>query len=393
MISPNFPESYYKFAVELKARGFNVLGLGDAFINELSLPLKEALTEYVQCYNMKDINNVINQIQYLINKYGPIDYLESNNEYWLEEDSTLRQWFNIKTGIFHSEIMKYKAKSCMKEYFKRAGAPVAKFHLSDNYESTKEFAHEVGYPIFVKPNIGVGACGTKKIQNDKELQDFCNIIAFEKREYIFEQYLEGSIYSFDGIANSKNEIVFCNSEAFLVLNDEIVNDNSDDAYFTYDKVPEDIFLLGSKIVKAFDIKCRCFHIEFFRLSKDIPGLANKGELVALEVNMRPAGGFTPDMISYSQNVSFYAVYADMIAFDENRQDLNKEKKFVISVSRRDKNVYINSDQIIKDKYKKEILQTGRFAKAIADDMGDSYYIASFNTEKEARIFEKFVRNK
>ena len=32
-------------------------------------------------------------------KYGRIDWLESNNEYWLEKDARLRTDFNIKSGF------------------------------------------------------------------------------------------------------------------------------------------------------------------------------------------------------------------------------------------------------------------------------------------------------
>ncbi len=36
---------------------------------------------------------------YFIIHYGQIDWLESNNEYWLELDARLRTDFNITTGM------------------------------------------------------------------------------------------------------------------------------------------------------------------------------------------------------------------------------------------------------------------------------------------------------
>ena len=35
---------------------------------------------------------------YFTFKYGKIDWLESNNEFWLEQDAALRTDFNITTG-------------------------------------------------------------------------------------------------------------------------------------------------------------------------------------------------------------------------------------------------------------------------------------------------------
>ena len=39
-ISPNFPENYWEFCVELKNDGLNVLGIGDAPYGELKNELK-----------------------------------------------------------------------------------------------------------------------------------------------------------------------------------------------------------------------------------------------------------------------------------------------------------------------------------------------------------------
>lgn len=49
-------------------------------------------------------------------------------------------------------------------------------------------------------------------------------------------------------------------------------------------------------MKAFGVKSRFVHFEFFRLRQDQKGLGRRGEIMALEVNMRPCGGFGPDMM-------------------------------------------------------------------------------------------------
>ena len=52
-------------------------------------------------------------------------------------------------------------------------------------------------------------------------------------------------------------------------------------------------------MKSFGVKSRFVHFEFFRLTQDQEGMGRKGDVVALEVNMRPAGGYTPDMLDFS----------------------------------------------------------------------------------------------
>lgn len=390
MISPNFPDTYYKFAKSLKERGVSVIGLGDAFPNELKPALVNNLTEYIQRYNFRDMPLLIKDVDRIIKKYNGIDYIESNNEYWLETDSILREWFNISSGIYHSNINKYKLKSEMKKYFLKGDVKVAEYHLSDNFEKTLHFANKVGFPIFVKPNNGVGASDVWRINDMEDLKVFYD--TKDSKKYIFERFIDGDIYSFDGITNSKGEIIFKVAERFLVLNDEIMNQGSDDCYFCYDKIPMELNDIGIRTVKAFDIKSRCFHIEFFRLNKDHEGLGKEGEFIGLEVNMRPPGGYTPDLISFASGVSFYDVYADMIVYDENRQ-IPKDIQFSVTASRRDNFQYKYSNDDILYKYENNIKKYGTYPESIRDDMGDTYYMAIFKTLEEVYEFENYVRSK
>ena len=104
VISPHFPQTYYRFAEALKNNGFRVLGVGDASFFELSRELRDCLDEYYCCYDMDNYDNEREAVGYFRNKYGIIDYLESNNEYWLEKDSWLRNDFNIPNGVRPDEL-------------------------------------------------------------------------------------------------------------------------------------------------------------------------------------------------------------------------------------------------------------------------------------------------
>ena len=94
-ISPNFPTNYWNFCHELKANGMNVLGIGDQPYDELLPQLKDSLTEYYKVNNMENYDEVYRAVDLFIHKYGRIDWLESNNEFWLGEEAQIRQDFNI----------------------------------------------------------------------------------------------------------------------------------------------------------------------------------------------------------------------------------------------------------------------------------------------------------
>ena len=103
-ISPNFPTNYWKFCAELKKNGMNVLGIGDCPYDQLMPELRGSLNEYYKVSSLENYDEVFRAVAFLTYKHGRIDWLESNNEYWLERDAMLRTAFNITTG-FHTEDM------------------------------------------------------------------------------------------------------------------------------------------------------------------------------------------------------------------------------------------------------------------------------------------------
>ena len=60
----------------------------------------------------------------------------------------------------------------MKEFYARVGIPTARYHIVDSWENCMAFIQEVGYPVIVKPNNGVGASFTYKLNNQDEVAYF-----------------------------------------------------------------------------------------------------------------------------------------------------------------------------------------------------------------------------
>ena len=89
-ISPNFPTNYWQFCRELKNNGLNVLGIGDQPYEELKPELKASLNEYYKVNSLENYDEVYRAVAFFTFKYGRIDWLESNNEYWLMQDAQLR---------------------------------------------------------------------------------------------------------------------------------------------------------------------------------------------------------------------------------------------------------------------------------------------------------------
>ena len=379
-ISPNFPTDFYQFCVALNDNGVTVLGVGDCPYDNLDFRLKASLKEYYYVESLENYDKVAEAVAYFENKYGHIDWLESNNEYWLSQDAKLRTQFQIDTGIKEDEIDYIKSKSHMKELYEKAGVKVARYILVSDLENAKDFAKEVGYPLVVKPDVGVGASNTFKINDSQELKAFFDQPISEPM--IMEEYINGDLISYDGIANSQKEVIFETSHVFPRQVMNVVNGNMDFFYWSIRDIPDVLREAGKSVVKAFPTASRCFHLEFFALKEDKDGLGQKGDIIGLEVNMRTPGGLTPDMMNYASDINMFQIYADMVCYDKPQMPINGKKYYCVYAARRNEHNYLIPLEDIKTLFKWSIVESGRNDAAIAPAMGDQYVIARFKDPQD-----------
>ena len=387
-ISPHFPHTYWQFCDRLKRNGINVLGIGDAPYDSLEAPLKAALTEYYRVDNLEDYDQVYRAVAFFAFKYGKIDWIESMNEYWLTQDARLRTDFNITTGIRSDRIDFIKEKSLMKKLYLEAGIPTARQHIISTREAGRAFTDEVGFPVIVKPDIGVGATDTWKLESTEDLERFYDNLP--SAPYVMEEFIEGDICSYDAIINSRYEPVFESMTVWPPVMDIVVKD-LDLMYYTCPEVPEGLRTLGRRTVKAFGVDRRFVHLEFFRLTKARKGLGKKGDFVALEVNMRPAGGYTPDMMDFAHSTDVYQIYADMVSFDERRLPEPEEHFYCVYASRKDGHRYTRTHEEIMARYGANMVMQEEMPPMNWPQMGRYMYTAKLRTLEETFAFIDWVQ--
>lgn len=390
-LSPNFPKTYFNFTKCLRNNGVITLGIGDEAYDRLSQECRDSLVEYYKVSTLENYDEVYRAVAYFAFKYGKIDWLESNNEYWLLRDAQLREDFNINTGLKNDRIDGIKFKSKMKKYYKMANVPTARYHMVSTLEKAKAFIEEVGYPVVVKPDNGVGAYATYKLKCEKDLIDFFDDLPHV--DYIMEEYINGTIVSYDGICDSNKDIIFETSHYFPDPVMDLVNEQIDTWYYSKRVIPEDLKDAGRRVIKAFDSNSRFFHCEFFRLNEDKEGLGKKNDLLGLEVNMRPPGGYTPDMMNYANNINVYQIWANMVCYDQGYFDPNQRPYVCVYAAKRYAHTYAYSNEEIMEKYKDHIVMFEVMPEVLANAMGNEAFIARFKTEKEAISFAQNVLKK
>ena len=389
-ISPHFPATYWHFCAGAKANGVNVLGIADTPYENLSWELRQSLTDYYQVKNLEDYDEMYRAVAWFAHKWGKIDWIESNNEYWLEQDARLRTDFNVTSGIKNDQIASIRNKSEMKKYYALGGIPTARqIKGAEGEAKVKVFVKKTGYPVIAKPDSGMGASGTFKLQSDADLEAWFRDHADNFQYFVIEEFITGLLISYDAIYNSRMEPIFENNSVFPTPIMEIVHNNLDTCYYTNKTVPKKLSEIGRRTVKAFNIKSRFVHLEYFQLDRDREGLGKKGDYVGLEVNMRPPGVYTPDMMNYAHQTDVFQIWADMVAFDEARKPLG-EDAYCAYAARRDGKAYRHSHEEIWQRYGDAICFAGRVPDALSDDLGNFCYMTRLQDKKDIQAFFDFV---
>ena len=390
-ISPQFPKTYWNFCDRLRQNGANVLGIGDSPYDSLEEGLKASLTEYYRVDSLEDYDQVFRAVAFFSFKYGKIDWIESNNEYWLGLDARLRTDFHVTTGVQDDEIEFLKEKRLMKIRYAEGHIPTARQHVVSTLENARAFIAEVGYPVIVKPNIGVGAADTYTLTDDKSLEAF--YASLPSVPYVMEEFIPGNIHSYDAIVDSNGDPLFESMTVWPPSIADIVIKQTDLAYYVAADMPDELREMGRRTVKAFGVRSRFVHLEFFCLAKGKKGLGKTGGFVGLEVNMRPAGGSTPDMMDFAHSTEVYQIWADMVTADRRLLPPSGREYYCAYAGRRDHVSYVHTHEEIMEKYGDRMMMQEEMPPMNWPQMGNRMYTVRLDTQAETEEFIDFVQTR
>lgn len=396
-ISPHFPLHFWNFCDRLRRLGVNVLGIGDAPYDSLRQEVRDSLAEYYYVGSLSDYEQVYRAAAYYISRYGRIDHIESQNEYWLWLEARLRTDFNISTGWHVEDMEAVKLKSKMKRGYKRAGVKTARHHLIDSLEAALRFSHRVGYPVIVKPDNGVGASNTWKVADDDHLRAlYSDVIGKHPAcHFIMEEFVPGHIETFDGIVDASGRVVFFTGQVMRVTPLAQLQGTGENISYTQpvERI-DDLREAGLSTVSAFGLHNRFFHFEFFRLDEDKRGLGKKGDIIGLEVNMRAPGGYIPDKMNYAYNVDVYQIWAETLVYGENRSFRDWSfKRYVTHFGRSGEVGYKHSAEDIRRELGGRLLIEREPPKSIAGGMGSHVFIAWSETTDELEWQARYVMDR
>jgi hypothetical protein len=373
-ISPEFPPNYANFIRHLHALGVKVWGIGEADFYSMPASLRGALAWYLRT-NLNDPDAVQWAVDQLLAQMsasgqpGNFDRVESHNEQWLYLEALINEKYNLD-GIKTRDLTRLKKKTAMKQLFKKIGLPAARGERVADFKQAMQLADNLGYPLILKPDEGVGAGGIYRVENESELKSCLSLI---RGDYLIEEFIEAGIVTYDGLADYDGNVIFENS---LVYGDGVLDYVlGKDTFFYVDRnIADDLRTAGQKLVPLFDIRRKFFHFEFFKMGQTY---------MPIEINCRPPGGAILDMMNYSIDDDLYRAYARLIVNGQTTVQSQK-KYYCCYIGRKDKHYAFSHEEILAA-FGQCLVEHDQNPPLFRQAMGNERYI--FRAPTEAEIFD------
>jgi hypothetical protein len=379
-LSPEFPPQFGLFSTALAERGVRVFGLGQAPFHELGPKLQGAFTEYVHVPWLEQYPDVVRAVEHLVQRHGPMDHIESNIEHWLSLEAQLRRDFSVK-GLLPETLDFQRSKRGMAELFKRAGVRGIQTVRFESAGQARAFAERNGFPLILKPETGVGAARTYEVKDTDQLEQ---VLTQPLEGYLLQPFIHGTLHSFDGLTDANGKIIYRTGHLYSSGVLQILRDQLDFHYYSHKDLPAGLEEVGRTVVKAFDIRARFFHIEFFETA---PGV-----WCALEVNLRPPGGFTTDMMNYAADIDVYRAWAGVMVGDP-RPLTGRPRYHVAHVCRRDRYQYRTGHEEIVRALGSALVFHARTPQVFAAVLGDWTYLVRSEELPQVRAAIELIQAK
>lgn len=360
-LSPFFPPNAHHYCTALQERGVSVLGIGDEPPSQHAAHLT-SLTEYAFEPGMNDYSLLRRAVASLSERHGPIDRLDSNGEHWLEAEGRLRDDFAVP-GLGADRTRELRSKLYMGQVFREAGIAYPPSVPSQPLHRVRAFKERYGLPLVFKPDSGSGAVDTFVTANDDEFER-----ALERQlvNHVIQPFVRGDIVTFDGLTDRNGQIVFCTSHAYDTGIMQVREGRLDGHYHSMREIPAELERVGRRAVAAFALRERFFHLEFFALPGD--------QYVALELNIRPPGGFTSDMMSAACDFNVYDLWARVLCGESFEGFSYERRYFTAHAGRRTVRNYRLSATELESELGNVLFSVQAVPDAFAATMGNIAYL-------------------
>jgi hypothetical protein len=363
-LSPEFPPNYANFIIQLAKHGVSVWAMGETDFYNMKPRLQQAISYYQKTdfgshTAVDEALAELLQVKATMGAGDGFDVVESHNEMWLDVEARINEQLDIP-GIRPNDLQRLKKKAVMKGIFSGLGLATARGELLTDTGRGLALGEEIGFPLILKPNEGVGAAAIHKVVDKLQLRE---LLPGLREEYVMEEFIDAPIVSYDGLTDWDGNILCESSLTYGAGVLEFIQ-GKDTFFYTERHPPIALCAIGRRLIEAFAIRRKFFHFEFF---------VRDGDYIPIEVNCRPPGGAILDMMNYTIDDNLYAAYARMITSQKEPAVKDYKKYYCAFVGRRDRDYLYSHGQLVKN-LGHDLIEYGENPPVFRDGMSHYRYI-------------------
>ncbi len=312
-VAPHFLENTNRYVSAFaRLEGVKLSVISADAASAIPKSLAEKIAGHYQVQDIGDGAQLARAAKALQASFGPIDRLTGALEQLQLPMAEAREAVGIP-GM-HSEIARrFRNKDRMKEVLRAHDVPVAASALVTSLDELRRFVGKVGFPIIVKPQAGLGARATQRVENEAELsalnptrqtpmQAEQFVVAREHTCETVSIHGKGIWRSGTRYFPSPLEVLETPWVQYCVL----LPRESDPTWTRFAPVNEAALqaLFGPKPEV---VGTALTHMEWF--------LCDDASMLVNEVGARPPGVHIMPLMSLTHGVDMISVWAELIAFD------------------------------------------------------------------------------
>lgn len=274
--------------------------------------LREKIAGHYGVRSALDAGEIVRAGRAIAKGVGPIDRLVGVLEQLQIPLADAREKLGVD-GMTLETATRFRDKDAMKAVLRKAGVPVARSILASSAAELSRFVREVGFPVVVKPQAGLGSRATFRIASEAQLSAMLAMgfsPSAEKPAQV-EEFVQGREHTCETVSIHGRPVWRSGTRYFPgpleVLENPWIQycvmlprEEGDPTYTAFHPI-------NAAALSALGMGTGLSHMEWF--------LRDDGSMVVSEVGARPPGVHIMPLMSLAHDVDMIAAWAELMTFD------------------------------------------------------------------------------
>ncbi len=274
--------------------------------------LREKIAGHYGVRNSLDAGEIARAGRAISKGVGPIDRLVGNLEQLQLPLAEARERLGVE-GMNVAAATRFRDKDAMKAALRAAGVPVARSALASSADELRRFVREVGFPVVVKPQAGLGSRATFRIASDAQLAAMLGMGFSPSRDkpVQVEEFVQGREHTCETVSLHGRPVWRSGTRYFPGPLEVLENPwiqycvmlprEADDPTYT------NFHPINGAALSALGMGTGLSHMEWF--------LREDGSMVVSEVGARPPGVHIMPLMGLAHETDMIAAWAELMTFD------------------------------------------------------------------------------